>query len=122
MRFLSGLMILLLGFYGVSAFGEEIPAGQPPVPDNVPPANGGHPRPIMATSTDPTPIFDRKINQVVTWFDGLFADKARPDTEKSDIKLRWSNELRAEEGESFKYRSSLHAHLHLPRSKRGSGW
>ena len=31
-RFLPGLMILVLGLYGVSAFCEVIPTGQPPVP------------------------------------------------------------------------------------------
>jgi hypothetical protein len=31
------------------------------------------------------PVFyDRKINEVVSWFDGFFTDKARPDAEKSD--------------------------------------
>jgi hypothetical protein len=29
-------------------------------------------------------FFYRKINEVVSWFDGFFADKARPDVEKSD--------------------------------------
>jgi hypothetical protein len=42
-RFLPGLILLALGFYGVSAFGEEIPPGQPPVPENVKPAEGSNP-------------------------------------------------------------------------------
>ena len=117
MRFLSGLMILLLGFYGVSAFGEEIPAGQTPVPDNVLPATVAAP-PQDGYIDRSHAFFDRKINRVVTWFDGLFADKAREDTETSDIKLQWTNELRAEEGENLKYHSSLHAHLRLPRLQK----
>jgi hypothetical protein len=39
-RFLPGLIILVLGFHCLSAFGEEVPTGQPPVPENVKPANG----------------------------------------------------------------------------------
>ncbi len=113
MRFLPWLMILILPFYAISAFGEEIPIGQPPVPDNVTPALGA--TPVNEGYIDRShAFFDRKINQVVSWFDGLFADKARQDTEKSDIKLKWSNELRAEEGENVKYHSALRAHLRLP--------
>jgi len=113
-RFLPGLMILVLGFYGASAFCEEIPTGQPPVPEIAAPATGaidadeGY---IDRTHT----YFNRKTKQVVRWFDGLFGDTARHDSEKADIKLRWTNALRAEEGEGIRYRSSLHAQLHLPR-------
>ncbi|KRT72219.1 MAG: hypothetical protein XU12_C0023G0007 [Deltaproteobacteria bacterium CSP1-8] len=39
-RFIPGLIILVLGFNWVSAFGEEVPTGQPPVPEDVKPANG----------------------------------------------------------------------------------
>ena len=117
MRFLPGLILLVFGFYGVSAFGEEIPAGHPPVPDNVMPAK----RAISAKEgyVDRShAFFDRKINRVVTWFDGLFGDTARPDTRKADIKLRWSNELRAEEGEGVRYHNAIRAHLHLPRFEK----
>jgi hypothetical protein len=116
-RFLPGLILLVLCFNGVSAFGEENPGGQPSAPVNVKPAN-------EALAADESYIdrshdyFGRKINQVVTWVDGLFGDTARQDTEKADIKLLWSNDLRAEEGESLKYRSSLHANLHLPRFEK----
>src|SRR5512132_330384 len=99
MRFLPGFILLVFCFYGASsAFGEEIPAGHSPVPDNVMPAK-------VASSAKEGYVdrshafFDRKINSVVTWFDGLFGESARPDTRKADIKLRWSNELRVEEGE-----------------------
>ncbi len=117
MRFLPGLFVLVLGFYGVSVFGEEIPTGQTPVPENVTPAN-------RAISADEGYIdrshayVDRKINKVITWFDGLFGDTAEGDTAKADIKLQWSNDLRAEKGERVTYRSSLHAHLHLPRFQK----
>jgi hypothetical protein len=116
-RFLPGLILLVFCFYGVSAFGEEIPAGQPPAPDNVVPAK-------EAISADEGyvdrshALFDRKINNVAAWFDGLFGETARSDTRKADIKLRWSNELRAEEGKSVRYRSSISAHLHLPRLEK----
>jgi hypothetical protein len=83
-RFLPWLILLVFGFYGVSAFGEETPAGQPPVPDNVMPAK----RAISANEgyVDRShAFFDRKINRVVTWFDGLFGDTARPDTRRADI-------------------------------------
>jgi hypothetical protein len=116
-RFHPGLIILVLGFYGVSAFGEEIPAGQPPVPENVKPT-------MAATPANDGYIdrshayFDRKITRVVTWFDGLFGDPARQDTKKADIKLQWSNELRAEEGENVKYHNSLRAQVGLPRFEK----
>jgi hypothetical protein len=110
-------MVLLLCFLGVSAFGEEIPVGQTPVPDNVLPAT------VAASPQDgyidrSHAFFDRKINRVVTWFDGLFGDQTRKAADKADIKLRWSNELRAEKGESIRYHSSLRAHLHLPRLEK----
>ncbi|MGA8753724.1 hypothetical protein [Candidatus Deferrimicrobium sp.] len=117
MRFLPGLIILVLVFYGGSAFGEEIPAGQPFVPDNVMPAK-------RAISADEGYVdrshafFDRKINATVAWFDDLFGKTGRREPRKADIQLRWSNELRAEEGESVKYRSSINAHLHLPRLEK----
>jgi hypothetical protein len=116
-RFLPGLIILVLGFYGVSAFGEEIPIGQPPVPENVKPAKGAIAADEGYIDKSHTYV-DRKINDVGTWFDSLFGDTARRDAEKADIKLQWSNELRAEEGDGLRYRSSLHAHLHLPRFEK----
>ena len=117
MRFLRVLIVLVFSFYGVSAVGEEIPAGQPPVPDNVTPATVTTPAQDGYIDRSHA-YFDRKINQVAKWFDGLFGDMARPDKENADIKLKWSNELRAEEGENVKYRSSLRAHLHLPRLQK----
>jgi len=116
-RFLPWLILFVFGIYGVSAFGEEIPAGQPPVTDNVMPAKG-------AISADTGYIdrshafFDRKINDVVAWFDGLFGETAQRETRKADIKLRWSNELRVEEGEGVGYNNSIRAHLHLPRFEK----
>src|SRR5512135_318400 len=41
-RFLPGLMILVLGFYGVSAFGEEISTGRPPRSGERRAGNDGH--------------------------------------------------------------------------------
>ena len=116
-RFLTGLMIVVFGFYGVFAFGEEIHIEQPPVPENVTPATEAIPANDGYIDRSHA-YFDRKINRVVSWFDGLFADKARQDTEKSDIKLKWSNELRAEEGENVKFHSALRAHLRLPRFQK----
>ena len=116
-RFLPGLVILVLGLYRVSAFGEVILTGQPPVPENVKPANEG-----VATNEgfiDRSHAYlGRKINGVARWFDGFFGDPAVRGTEKADIKLQWTNELRAEKGESLKYRSSLHAHINLPRFEK----
>ncbi len=116
-RFLPGLIILVLGLYRISAFGEEIPAGQPPVPDNVTPAKGA----ISANDgyVDRSQAYlDRKINGLVTWFDGLFGGTAGPDTAMPDNKLKWSNELRAEKGQDVKYRTSLRAYVRLPRFEK----
>ena len=117
MRFLPGVILLVLGFYGVSAFGEEIPTGQPPVPESVEPANGAIPADNGYIDRSHTYV-DRKINEMGTWFDGFFGDTARRDTAMSDIKLQWGNDLRVEKGEGLRYRSSLHAHLHLPRFEK----
>jgi hypothetical protein len=116
-RFLPGLSLLVLVLCGVPAFGEDLPAGQPPVPENARPATGIPPahKGYIDRSHD---YFERKINGVVGWFDGFFGDTAVRDEKKADIKLRWSNELRVEEGEGVKYRSSLRAHLHLPRLQK----
>ena len=116
-RFLPGLILLVLGFPWASAFGEEIPPGQPPVPENVRPAKAALPsnQGFIDRSHD---YLNRRINGVVAWFDGLFGDTAQGDTSKADNKLQWSNELRAEEGESLRYRSSLRAHLRLPKFEK----
>src|SRR5512140_3390309 len=107
-------MILALCFYGGSAFGEEIPVGQPPVPENVTPAMAAIPAKEGYIDRSHA-YFDRKINHVVTWFDGLFGDTDQHDSKKAEIKLQWTNELRAEEGKTIRYRTALHAQLHLPR-------
>ena len=115
--FLPGLIILAMCFHGASAFGEEIPTGQPPVPENVEPAK-------VAISANEGYIdsshayVDRKINEVVTWFDGLFGDTAGRDTAKARNYLEWSNELRAEKGKNLNYRNSFHAHLLLPKLEK----
>jgi hypothetical protein len=116
-RFLPGLIILVLGFTWVSAFGEETPTGQPPVPENVQPATGG----ISDNEgyIDRSHAYmDRKFSGVATWFDDLFGDTPGRDTSKADVNLNWSNELRAEKGQSLRYRSSLHAHLSLPKLEK----
>jgi hypothetical protein len=142
MRFLPGLFLLVLGFYGAAAFGEEIPAAQLPVLDNVVPATVAIPvdNGYIDRSHD---YVDKELNEVVTWFDGLFGGEAGPDTAggdtavrdaavrhaaggdtalrdkgKAKIKLKWSNELRAEKGEGVRYRSSLNATAHLPKLER----
>ena len=112
-RLLPGFIILVLGFYGVSAFGEEIPIEPPPVPENVKPAKESN------TADDgyidrSHAYLDRKINGLVTWFDDFFGETGELDTPMAENRLQWSNELRAERGESLGYRSSINAHLRLP--------
>ncbi|MBE0568245.1 MAG: hypothetical protein IH577_01025 [Deltaproteobacteria bacterium] len=116
-RFLPGLILLALGFHGVSAFGEEIPPGQPPVPENVKPAEGSTPADDGYIDRSHSYI-DRTINGAITWFDGLFGDAAAGDTAMAKNKLQWSNELRAEKGDGIRYRSSLRAHLRLPKFEK----
>jgi hypothetical protein len=115
MRLLLGLIIflLVLSFSRVSAFGEETPTGQPSDPESVEPAMAAIPAKegFIDRSHD---YVDRKINAVVTWFDGLFGDTPKRDPVMADNRLEWSNELRVEKGESLRYRSSLRAHLSLP--------
>lgn len=116
-RFLPGLILLVLGFPWASAFGEEIPPGQPPVPENVRPAKAA----LSANEgyIDRSHAFlDRKINGVVAWFDGLFGAPHEHDAVMANNKLEWSNELRAEKGENIKYRTSLRAHLRLPKFEK----
>lgn len=116
-RFLPVWILLVLGCSGVSAFGEEIPPGHPPVPENVKPAK-------EAISADDGYVdrshsyIDRKINGLVSWFDGLFGDAAAGDTPMAKNKVQWSNELRAEKGNGLGYRSSLRAHLRLPKLEK----
>ncbi|HWS15562.1 MAG TPA: hypothetical protein VN450_05145 [Candidatus Methylomirabilis sp.] len=128
LRFLPGLILLVLGVHRVSAFGEEIPPLQPPVPDNVMLEAGGVPDnvileegaiPAMEGYIDRShATVDRKINRVVAWFDGLFGDTAAGDSAKGDNKLKWANELRVEKGNSLAYRSSLSANLRLPKVEK----
>lgn len=42
-RILPGWILLVLALHGVSAFGEEIPGRQPPVPETVTPADAATP-------------------------------------------------------------------------------
>ncbi len=142
MRFLSGLVILVFSFCRIAAFGEEIPPGKSPVQETVKPANAAlsADNNYIDRSHD---YMEREIFDAAKWFDGLFGDKAVSDnaargtavrdtavhdtavrvtavrdTSKAEIKLKWSNELRAEKGEGFKYRTSLHAHVHLPKVEK----
>ncbi len=126
MGFLSGLILLLLALHGAPALGGEIPGGQqPPVPEVVAPAT-------EAISSDNGYVdrsheyLNREMNAVVNWFDDFFVGKtighdntAGHDTvkekiKKATIKLKWTNDLRAEKGESVKFRTSVNAHVRLP--------
>jgi hypothetical protein len=130
-RFLSGLVLLVFVFFGASAFGEEIPAAQPPVADNV--AIPSAPPPVpdnvvpakMVVSTDngytdngyidrSHDFVDEETYKMIEWFDGRFSKKSEREKKKAEIKLKWTNELRAEKGEGVRYRSSLNANVHLP--------
>ncbi|OYV96673.1 MAG: hypothetical protein B7Z62_07775 [Deltaproteobacteria bacterium 37-65-8] len=116
-RFLPGLILLVLAFHGVSAFGEEIPAVQPPVPEIVKPENEA----IFSDNgyVDRFHEFvDVQTYKVVSWFDSLFGKKSDPDAKKTEIKLKWSNELRAEKGGGIKYRSPLNATVRLPKFEK----
>ena len=116
-RFLSGLILLLVVFHGLPAFGEEIPDGQPRVPETVKPAKEA----ISAQDgyVDRShAYFDRKINQVIKWFDDLFGDTAVREEKMSDITLQWSNELRLEEGKGLTYQNSFRAHVRLPKFQK----
>lgn len=78
-RFLPGLIIIVLSLNWGSAFGEEIPAGQPPVSENVEPPKGA----ISANEgflDSSHGYLDRKINGLVRWFDGLFGDTDESDS------------------------------------------
>ena len=73
MRFLPGLIIVVLGILGGSAFCEEIPAVLPPVPEEAKPASSA----IFADNGYIDRSHDyvaREIFDAVTWFDGLFGD------------------------------------------------
>jgi hypothetical protein len=111
-RFLPGMIILVLGINWGSAFGEEIPTA-PPVPEYVKPAKEAVSAKEGYIDRSHT-YLDRKINKVVTWFDGLFGDTIESDSAMAKNRLKWSNELRAEKGNGLRYRSSLRAHLRLP--------
>jgi hypothetical protein len=116
-RFLPGLILLVLAFPWGFAFGEEIPPGQPPVPENVQPAKGA----LSANEgfIDRSHAYiDQKINGVVAWFDGLFGVPHERDAVMAKNRLKWSNELRVEKGESLRYRSSLRAYLSLPKFEK----
>lgn len=122
MSFLPGLILLVFGFYGASAFGEEIPITQPLVPDNVLPAK-------VAVSTDngytdngyidrSHEFVDVETYKLITRFDNLFGKKADLDTKKAEIKLKWTNELRAEKGDGVRFRSPFNATVHLPQLEK----
>jgi hypothetical protein len=117
LRLLPGLIVLVLGLNLVSAFGEEIPPGQPPVPENVQPAKSA----LSANEgfIDRSHAYiDQKINGVVAWFDGLFGVPHERDAVMAKNSMKWSNELRVEKGENLRYRSSLRAHLSLPKLEK----
>ena len=135
LRFLPGLIVLVFGFYGVSAFGEEIPAGQAPVPDNVAPAAVAIPvaQPPVPDNVAPAAVaipvdngyIDRshefvgvETYKIISWFDGLFSKTSARETRKAKIKLKWTNELRAEKGAGVQLRSPFSATVHLPHMEK----
>ena len=117
MRFLPGFMILVLAFYGISAFGEEIPAGQPPVPGNVTPESGVLPADNGYIDRSHG-YLGQEMNKAVTWFDNLFGDTAVREKKKADIKLKWTSDLRVEKGEGVKFRTSVNARVNLPKLEK----
>ena len=132
-RFFPRLILLVLCFYGVSAFGEEIPVDNGSIDrsrgfvDNVA-------TPVDIGFFDKSPGFvdnaaipvdngfiDRshefvavETYKAISWFDGLFSKKSARESKKAEIKLRWTNELRAEKGDGVRFRSPFSATVHLP--------
>ena len=128
-RFLPGLILLVLGVLGGSALGEELPPVQPPVPGNVTPESSAIPADNGYIDRSHGYV-DQKMNKVVTWFDDLFGNKtarhdntagrdtATSEIKKADIKLKWTSDLRAEKGEGVKFRTSVNAHVSLPKLEK----
>ncbi len=59
-------------------------------------------------------FFQGRIDDTIVWFDHFFGRTSGVDTARPDFTLRWTNELRAEEGQRPKFRTSLRANIHLP--------
>jgi hypothetical protein len=115
--FRSGVIALVLGLHGVSAFGEEIPAGQSLTPEFVQPAKGASSDNVAYVDRSHA-YLDRNINEMVGWFDGLFGAKGGPDAADAKNELVWAVELRTEKGKKLVYRFPLRAHLRLPKLEK----
>ena len=128
-RLFPGLILLALGFLGGSALGEEVPTVQPPVPGNVTPESSAIPADNGYIDRSHGYV-DQTMNEVVTWFDDLFGEKtaghdnaaahdaAMAKIKKADIKLKWTSDLRVEKGEGVKFRTSVNAHVSLPKLEK----
>jgi hypothetical protein len=59
-----------------------------------------------------------RIDDTVVWFDDFFGQTRSMDTARPEFTLRWTNEMRAEEGNVPKFRTSVRANLRLPKLTR----
>jgi hypothetical protein len=92
--------MLVLAFCRVPAFAEEAPAG-------------------MQGYVDRSHAFlDRKINDTVDWFDDFFGESDEAGHPMHENWLKWSNDLRAEEGGGTRFRTSVRARIRLPKFQR----
>jgi len=61
---------------------------------------------------------ERNLYDSVVWFDRFFGNEWMVVTERPESFLRWMNDARWDEVEGFTFRSTLRAHLRLPRLKK----
>jgi len=55
-----------------------------------------------------------RIDTTIVWFDDFFGKTRSVDTARPEFTLRWTNEVRVEEGQGPKFRTSLRANIRFP--------
>ena len=132
---LAASLALFAAFPDAPAAGAGPPeaAGTEPVPpESVPPENLEEPgateeffREKAAAAgkiVDQTHAFlERSIFDRVIRFDEFFGNVKAEEARPPGYLLRWRNSVRWDEGGEFKYRTSVRAHVHLPRIGRRLG-
>ena len=101
-------------FFLVSAPASAAEPGAPIPPDLSEPTLSEETRSPDSWVDRTHSFFLGRMDDTVVWFDHFFGRTSDVDAAPPDFVLRWTNEVRAEEGQGPKFRTSLRAKIHLP--------
>ena len=104
--------MLLFCLVSLPASGAEPGAAEPPGSAEPVPSEEAAPPDSWVDRTHS--YVEGRIEDSIKWFDAFFGTTTGVDTARPDFVMRWTNEVRAEEGRTPKFRTSLRANVHFP--------